>query len=403
MPPIPRRGGVYSEPEAVAIRRWLEEEWHPVREMQDRANAAWHALLRAGVDPHIFDRVVEAPSAATWWHRRALDYQGYRAIPSAEGKSPRELHAAILAWGRGALEALRAVEALDPRLFEAWADPDAHMQALGANDVTRYAQTRAAEYIYGLPRYTKDYSAWLGPRARAVVPSEAIGTFKLSELIRAARASDDVYQARMAQEEQARARETAEAVRVLRPLVASGKVFNRANILRALPGYSFRDYHGTKHISMNFLGPSGLSLAHASAATVEGCLVQIRAALGLDASRVNPDRRAAIRAALTPELLKEPYRSRVLAGACHPLTGHCYVASEAYYHLHGGKATGLTPMSIQHEGGPHWWIRDAQGRDIDLTAEQFATPVPYDRGVGKGFLTREPSARARAVIARVQG
>lgn len=109
-----------------------------------------------------------------------------------------------------------------------------------------------------------------------------------------------------------------------------------------------------------------------------------------------------IRAALTPELLKEPYRSKVLRGECSPLTGHCYVASEAYFHAHGGKAAGLKPMSIQHEGGPHWWIRDAQGRDIDLTAEQFATPVPYEKGVGKGFLTKTPSKRAAVVMARAQ-
>ena len=107
-----------------------------------------------------------------------------------------------------------------------------------------------------------------------------------------------------------------------------------------------------------------------------------------------------ITSALTLDLLREPYRSRVAAGA-HPLTGHCYVASEALYHLLGGKSAGLKAMLIQHEGGPHWWIRDAAGNDIDLTAAQFVTPVPYDRGVGKGFLTREPSNRAAVVIARV--
>ena len=107
-----------------------------------------------------------------------------------------------------------------------------------------------------------------------------------------------------------------------------------------------------------------------------------------------------ITAALTPDLLREPYRSRVAAGA-HPLTGHCYVASEALYHLLGGKAAGLKAMSIQHEGGAHWWIRDADGNDIDLTAAQFAAPVPYHRGVGKGFLTRAPSKRAQVVIERV--
>lgn len=109
-----------------------------------------------------------------------------------------------------------------------------------------------------------------------------------------------------------------------------------------------------------------------------------------------------IRNALTPELLKEPYRSKVQSGEAHPKTGHCYVASEAYFHMMGGKEAGLKPMSIQHEGGPHWWIRDGNGRDIDLTHEQFKTPVPYHQGVGKGFLTKEPSKRAATVIARAR-
>ena len=109
---------------------------------------------------------------------------------------------------------------------------------------------------------------------------------------------------------------------------------------------------------------------------------------------------AALPGALTAELLREPYRSRVAAGA-HPLTGHCYVASEVYFHLCGGKAAGLTPMCMQHEGGPHWWIRTADGVDVDPTAAQFSSPVPYELGKGKGFLTREPSRRARIVMGRL--
>ena len=111
---------------------------------------------------------------------------------------------------------------------------------------------------------------------------------------------------------------------------------------------------------------------------------------------------AQVQGALTLDLLREPYRSRVAAGA-HPLTGHCYVASEAYYHLAGGKAVGLKPMCVQHEGGPHWWLRDADGRDIDLTAAQFSSPVPYKLGRGKGFLTTQPSKRAQQVIDAVRG
>lgn len=110
---------------------------------------------------------------------------------------------------------------------------------------------------------------------------------------------------------------------------------------------------------------------------------------------------AALPGALTAELLREPYRSRVAAGA-HPLTGHCYVASEALYSLLGGKAAGYTPMCVQHEGGPHWWLRGPSGEVIDPTAAQFSSPVPYELGKAKGFLTRKPSRRACTVIGALQ-
>ena len=107
-----------------------------------------------------------------------------------------------------------------------------------------------------------------------------------------------------------------------------------------------------------------------------------------------------IRAALSPDLLKPAYR-RSAAG--RPATyGHCYAASEAAYHLLGGKRAGWTPQSIQHEGGPHWFLRHRTGQVLDLTADQFLTPVPHDRAVGKGFLTRSPSRRARLIMQRVR-
>ncbi len=110
----------------------------------------------------------------------------------------------------------------------------------------------------------------------------------------------------------------------------------------------------------------------------------------------------AVRKALTPELLHEPYRSRVEAGQCDPVTGHCYVASEAAYHMLGGKSAGWTPMFVRHEGAPHWFLRGPKGEVLDITAAQFQTPVPYASATAKGFLTREPSARARTVIGRAR-
>lgn len=82
--------------------------------------------------------------------------------------------------------------------------------------------------------------------------------------------------------------------------------------------------------------------------------------------------------------------------------GSCYVASEAYYLLAGGKDAGLTPVrgevdAILHrmQTGPgqylaptvHWWLR-RDGSIIDLTAEQFTEPFPYEVGRGRGFMPR---------------
>lgn len=39
---------------------------------------------------------------------------------------------------------------------------------------------------------------------------------------------------------------------------------------------------------------------------------------------------------------------------------------------------------------------------IDITADQFETPIPYDEGIGCGFLTAKPSRRAKEIIRRVE-
>jgi hypothetical protein len=105
-----------------------------------------------------------------------------------------------------------------------------------------------------------------------------------------------------------------------------------------------------------------------------------------------------VRSVLSDDLLKPEYR-----GSKHCMKGHCYVASEALYHLLGGKEAGWIPHTIQHEGGPHWYLKHSGGRVLDPTADQFNTPVPYEKGTGKGFLTKVPSARTRQVIERMLG
>lgn len=99
---------------------------------------------------------------------------------------------------------------------------------------------------------------------------------------------------------------------------------------------------------------------------------------------------------LTPDLLKPQFQ-----GNKNPLAGHCYVASEALYHLNGGKEAGFKSKCIRHEGTTHWWIEDSEGIIYDITASQFEAPVPYHLGRACGFLTKEPSKRAKELIRRI--
>lgn len=84
------------------------------------------------------------------------------------------------------------------------------------------------------------------------------------------------------------------------------------------------------------------------------------------------------------------------------VAGHCYVASEAYYHLLGGKDSGLKPMFLKVNNIPHWFLKDSNNKIIDLTAKQFNCQIPYENAVGKGFLTKNPSKRAQILIARIK-
>lgn len=81
----------------------------------------------------------------------------------------------------------------------------------------------------------------------------------------------------------------------------------------------------------------------------------------------------------------------------------CYVASEAIYHLVGGKKAGLKPMQKMHEGVSHWWLETIKGVVVDVTVDQFKTIPEYSNGCGRGFLTKKPSKKASKLIAEVLG
>lgn len=85
--------------------------------------------------------------------------------------------------------------------------------------------------------------------------------------------------------------------------------------------------------------------------------------------------------------------------------GNCYVTSEALFHLLGGKPAGWKPMVMRHEGDTHWFlINEKTGQRVDATAVQFRNPPSeedYSTARGCGFLTSDPSRRARSMMVRL--
>lgn len=106
-----------------------------------------------------------------------------------------------------------------------------------------------------------------------------------------------------------------------------------------------------------------------------------------------------IQAHLTPDLLKPQYR-----GSEIPYYGHCYVASEALYHALGGEDSGWVPARARDGNGiVHWWL-EKDDQILDVTREQYDArdlEPPYAQGRRAGFLTKQPSRRARTLLDRL--
>ncbi|WP_327210983.1 hypothetical protein [Rhizobium leguminosarum] len=119
---------------------------------------------------------------------------------------------------------------------------------------------------------------------------------------------------------------------------------------------------------------------------------------------------SAVQSALSPDLLKPEWRRIARRRRC-PVTGHCYAASEAIFHMLGGADQGWVPQVLSHrtwpeglrKGQTHWFLKNRlTGAVIDAASAQFVPLVPkHDGGVGSGFLTRSPSRRAAEIISRV--
>jgi hypothetical protein len=110
-----------------------------------------------------------------------------------------------------------------------------------------------------------------------------------------------------------------------------------------------------------------------------------------------------IRLFLTPDLLKASYRAKQQAGA-HHMTGHCFVAAEALYHLMGGKGSGFIPHVGHVDSGTHWWVVGPDGGIWDPTFDQFDHPVDYASGRGTGFGVPGggPSKRTQELMRRIR-
>ena len=111
---------------------------------------------------------------------------------------------------------------------------------------------------------------------------------------------------------------------------------------------------------------------------------------------------AQIQAALTPDLLKPPYREE---NEVNPMFGHCYVATEALFYLLPDRENYCACRGRDDRGIVHWWlVHKNTNKILDVTADQYWSQglvPPYSRGKRSGFLTKEPSNRCRSLLVRL--
>jgi hypothetical protein len=83
--------------------------------------------------------------------------------------------------------------------------------------------------------------------------------------------------------------------------------------------------------------------------------------------------------------------------------GNCYAASEALYHLLGGKRAGWKAMYMNtKETGHHYLLQHKSGLILDPTVKQFGGLKPdYSKAKGIGFLTKRPCKRTRELMERI--
>lgn len=95
--------------------------------------------------------------------------------------------------------------------------------------------------------------------------------------------------------------------------------------------------------------------------------------------------------ALTDDLRDVPWR-----GLPNRLAGHCYVACEAIFHLSGKK---MRPHFICHEGAPHWYLVDDNGKIIDPTRGDGLMEIEVPGGPPHVVFREQDIEGMRAVVA----
>ncbi len=108
-----------------------------------------------------------------------------------------------------------------------------------------------------------------------------------------------------------------------------------------------------------------------------------------------------IQSVLTDDLTQPRFR----IGHGGKFDGHSYIAAEAYWHISGGRESGLQPMQLNRDGASHWWLVNAKGRVIDLTLGRGdKANYPYQDGAARSFRFTQNgmSKRAAEVVTRVK-
>jgi len=103
---------------------------------------------------------------------------------------------------------------------------------------------------------------------------------------------------------------------------------------------------------------------------------------------------------LSDDLLKKEYKS---LNNDNKLYGHCYVATEALYHLMDDETKyKYTPAILKVNDVVHWFLKEKKtGNIIDITKEQFDFELDYSKSRNCFFLTKNPSKRTLILINRI--